>query len=275
MNKPVNPATHEPLQPDDARDAIPPGNHPSELAARMGFGPLSPLATDVWHGQSKPCVTCGQLVRRDATECEHCGQNLSPEMIEKMRAHAGPWYVLEHLRPFPGVNLDRIIRQIRRGLITETSIVRGPSTDYQWRYAVETPGLCRYFNRCWNCYNGVKPVDTYCQACLKYLSLDKPQPATNGAQPDTISTMNKPVPPDRDNVDDLYMLRHALNQVPILRHDPTDAPPQIAGLRVIWIATVIVIAVIAALIWLTQLRAEQTNPLTTSTPGIVAPVAGQ
>ena len=99
-----------------------------EIAARRGIGPLSPQGTQVWHGFAEPCVSCGQLVKRGASECDQCGQDLSPAMLEKMRIHAGPWYVLEHVRPFPGVSLERIIRQIRRGLITGTSIVRGPGT---------------------------------------------------------------------------------------------------------------------------------------------------
>jgi len=98
-------------------------------------------------------------------------------MLEKMRAHAGPWYVLEHVRPFPGVSVERVIRQIRRGLITETSIVRGPATDHQWRFAVEAPGLCRYFGKCWNCHEEVSPSDTYCQHCLSFLSFEKPKSA--------------------------------------------------------------------------------------------------
>ena len=98
-------------------------------------------------------------------------------MVERMRAHAGPWYVLEHVRPFPGINLERVIRQLRRGLITETSIVRGPSTDYQWRFAVETPGLCRYFGRCWSCHEEVSPTDTYCRSCLTSLLFEQPRPA--------------------------------------------------------------------------------------------------
>ncbi len=169
----------------DAEFDLPAGDHPLEIAARRGIGPLSAAGQESWHGGSTPCVSCGQLVRRGVTQCEHCGQDLRDEMIEKMRAHAGPWYVLEHLRPFPGVSLDRIIRQIRRGLITEVSIVRGPSTDYQWRFAVETPGLCRYFGKCWHCHHTVTLGDTYCPACLSYLSFEKPAaiPATKQPEP--------------------------------------------------------------------------------------------
>jgi len=180
----------QPLQPDMASESaanlgdssiftdLPPGDHALEVAARRGFGPLSAQADQFWHGNARPCVTCGQLVLRDADACDSCGQELDEDMLEKMRAHAGPWFVLEHVRPFPGVNLDRIIRQISRGLITETSIVRGPSTDYQWRFAVETPGLCRYFGKCWNCHERTMPSDTYCRHCLSSLSFEKPRTVT-------------------------------------------------------------------------------------------------
>ncbi len=177
MDERESSATRESTDRPEPITDLPPGNHPLEVGARRGIGPLSPSGGEVWHGNAHPCVSCGQLVLRDNLECEHCGQDLSPEMIEKMRMHAGPWYVLEHVRPFPGVSLERILRQIRRGLITETSILRGPSTDHQWRFAVESPGLCRYFGRCWSCHEKVSPSDTYCQHCLSYLSFERPRPA--------------------------------------------------------------------------------------------------
>ena len=174
-------------------DDLPPGNHALEVAARRGFGPLSPVARRVWHGESVPCVTCGQLVPRGADQCDHCSQDLREEMVQKMRAHAGPWFVLEHLRPFPGVSLDRIVRQIRRGLITETSIVRGPATDFQWRFAVETPGLCRYFGRCWHCHHEVGPGDAYCPSCLSHLAFENPRPAEQGApRSEVVPAPNRP-----------------------------------------------------------------------------------
>ncbi len=163
-----------PPEPAEA-EGLPPGNHPLEVAARRGIGPLSPLGQEVWHGQARPCVTCGQVLPRSATQCDYCEQDLTEGMLEKMRAFAGPWFVLEHVRPFPGVSLERIIRQIRRGVITESSIVRGPSTDFQWRFAVETPGLCRYFGRCWRCYERVSPSDTFCPKCIAHLSFEQPR----------------------------------------------------------------------------------------------------
>ena len=113
MDKPE--ASTAPEQPvnADPESELPPGDHPLEIAARRGIGPLSPQAEEVWHGNAKPCVSCGLLVLRDQRECDQCGQDLGDDMLAKMRAHAGPWYVLEHLHPFPGVSLERVIRQIR------------------------------------------------------------------------------------------------------------------------------------------------------------------
>jgi len=97
-------------------------------------------------------------------------------MLEKMKAHAGPWYVLEHLRPFPGINLETVVKQIHRGLITETSIVRGPATHHQWRFALETPGLCRYFGKCWHCFSPIGQAETHCQQCGEYLTFEPQKP---------------------------------------------------------------------------------------------------
>ncbi len=149
-----------------AEDELPPGNHALEVAARRGIGPLSPLGRHVWHGETRPCPSCGQLVCRDDDTCQDCGQELDEEMLDRMRACAGPWYVLEHVRPFPGVRFERLVRQIQRGVLTETSIVRGPTTDHQWQFAVETAGLARYFGRCWECYGEVTLEDLVCQTCL-------------------------------------------------------------------------------------------------------------
>ncbi len=177
MEKPEASSAANQPETDDPNGELPPGDHPLEIAARRGIGPLSPQAQEVWHGNARPCVSCGLLVLRDQRECDHCGQDLSDEMLAKMRVHAGPWYVLEHLRPFPGVSLERIIRQVRRGVLTETSIIRGPATDFQWRFAGETPGVCRYFGKCWSCHRPVTGSDSYCPACLVYLGHDAPEPA--------------------------------------------------------------------------------------------------
>lgn len=272
------PATlnHQTDNPPPEMPELPPGDHPLEIAARKGLGPLSPLGGTVWHGDSVPCVTCGQLVQRSATDCDECGQDLSEEMLARMKAHAGPWYVLEHVRPFPGVSLDLIVRQIRRGLITETSIVRGPATDFQWRYAVETPGLCRYFNRCWHCHSVVTQTDTYCQGCLSSLASETraepkigaaggaavgarvggtPVTATGGGASGTLAAQparaaGSGLPSSR-----LGELSAALTAADLPPgEDVWDAAPRVAGLSATWIAVLLVVLMILALWIVTTLR---------------------
>lgn len=300
MHEPLKTAAPDNLAGPGPDDELPPGDHALEVAARNGFGPLSPAAKRVWHGDAVPCVTCGQLVHREDVHCDHCGQDLSEEMVEKMRAHSGPWYVLEHLRPFPGVALDRIVRQIRRGLITETSIVRGPSTDYQWRFAVETPGLCRYFGRCWHCHHEVGPADSYCQGCLSHLSFEKirpisePRPPAPGRESERGAEATRPAsarvplaagppvgnsPPQRSAApvpepgSELARLANVVNRLETIPDANSDVPPRIGTIAATWIAVAILILAIIGVVWMANLRSPSAPPSAPTTTGLVSPAS--
>jgi len=285
---------------------VPAGNHALEVAARRGFGPLSPLARSQWHGQSVPCVSCGQLVPRGDDHCGECGQDLSESMLERMKVHAGPWFVLEHVRPFPGVSLERIIRQIRRGLLTETSIVRGPATDFQWRFAVETPGLCRYFSRCWHCHHQVSLSDTHCHACLSRLSFDvtswiEPKPARTSEPKAAVVT---PAPQDRTpavvrpavamgpgtmfprpspslstemptpstGTNDWKELVAAVRQAEPPADSQWEPHAPVDSIRATWVAVVVMAIVVVGLFIAVQMR-ETTTPVAPppAAPSVVAP----
>jgi hypothetical protein len=114
-------------------------------------------------------------------------------MLWTMQKHSGPWYVLEHVRPFPGVKIERLIRQIQRGVLTATTIVRGPTTFGQWRYAAETPGLSKYLGLCWRCQAAVTEEDTICRACR--VKLDGITDVFfDAARPESDRPENGPVP---------------------------------------------------------------------------------
>jgi len=298
VEQPLKTAAPDNLAGPGPDDDLPPGDHALEVAARHGFGPLSPIVKRVWHGDAIPCVTCGQLVRREEDHCDHCGQDLSEEMVEKMRAHSGPWYVLEHLRPFPGVALDRIVRQIRRGLITETSIVRGPSTDYQWRFAVETPGLCRYFGKCWHCHHEVGPADSYCQGCLSHLSFEKIRPISElrpipeprggmksvevGARAETarVPLAASPpmghLPPPRSAApilepgSELAKLANVVHRLETVPSADSDSASRIGTLAATWIAVAILVLAVIGVVWMTSLRSPNARP-SAPTTGVVSP----
>lgn len=160
------------------------GEHPLSAAARAGYGPLSERGKESWHGNSTPCASCGQLKMREAGPCPHCAQDLGQAMLEKMAKHSGPWFVYDSARPFPGVSLERMASLARRGALQRASIVRGPTTYYQWRFASETPLISRYLGRCWNCQHKVGDAEEHCQECNVPLDghyrrdqlLEQPQP---------------------------------------------------------------------------------------------------
>ncbi len=246
-----------------------PGNSAVEIAARRGFGPLSVKGQSVWHGDSLPCVSCGQLVARDATGCGACGEDLSDDMLQKMRQSAGPWFVLEHVRPFPGVTLDRLVRQVRRGVLTRTTIVRGPTTFHQWRYAGETPGLSKHLGVCWNCQTGVGATDAACLSCG--VSLDEGVP---GEGVESIGVVKSPADSSMDRVsgvvvagagsdpsvgiargDGLDELRAAVSNVGRLqRGGHADVEQRVAGVPVGWIVAAIMVAVVATLFAIVNMR---------------------
>jgi hypothetical protein len=207
-----------------------------ELGARRGIGPLSSRGEFVWHGGARPCVSCGQLITRTAGRCDHCGQLLSGNMLHRMRQHSGPWYVLEHVRPFPGVSKERLILQIRRGLLSQTTIIRGPSTHHQWRFAGETPGLSKYLGVCWACQAEVHEDDPTCPVCRANLDSDGEEVLIEG---------DETLRPPAHELDELKVaIRSAAAQ-------SRTAPPRAPGthLPARWIvAAMIVLAM--AVVWL-------------------------
>lgn len=232
-----------------------------ERAAQRGIGPLSPLGMKAWHGETSPCVSCGELVHRAQMHCPHCGQDLSLAMITKMQAHSGPWYVLEHVRPFPGVTLERLIRQARRGILAKTTIVRGPTTYHQWRFAAETPGLSKYLGVCWNCQGRVTPESTYCGACDVHLD------RVPGEMPEPTPIQRAPV------ASDLAQLHQALRAAPLpggpLAEEPSRFP-------VVAAIVAIVVVSVAALIVVVNIREKSRSappaaPAATSSPAEPSP----
>ncbi len=216
----------------------------AEEGARRGIGPLSPLAEKVWHGEARPCVSCGQLIRRTAARCEHCGQLLSGDMLQKMRQHSGPWYVLEHIRPFPGVSKKRLLIQIKRGVLTQTTIVRGPSTHHQWRFAAETPGLSKYLGVCWACQATVHADDTTCPVCRNNLDSDGEEVLIEGDE--TLSQ------PERE----FNQLKEAV-RFTTPRRRGLDEPARIGRIPAWWLVAALVIVLMAVVYLVARWRTDR------------------
>jgi len=255
-------AQNETTATTDATERFPPGNSAVEVAARKGFGPLSPLINTAWHGDARPCVSCGQLVRRSATRCGECGEDLSPEKLTRMRDFAGPWFVHEHVRPFPGVTCERLVRQIRRGVLTRMTIVRGPNTEFQWRFAGETPGLCKYLGVCWNCQARVNLNHDRCPACGTGLGELTDEVGVTTATPFS----GRPV----QDAARLRELRQAVQTVPRPATLEPDAP-RVGRIRASWIVVAIMVVLIAILVLVVNWRDTTLQARSASPPASVTP----
>lgn len=229
------------LPTEPSRDTMPPGNSAVEIAARKGFGPLSPLVEASWHGDSRPCPSCGQLVRRSANLCPSCGEDLSDNMAERMRAFAGPWYVLDHVRPFPGVTYERFVRQIRRGVLTETTVVRGPTTDHQWRFAAEVPGLSKHLGVCWKCQGRVIPREMTCSSCG--VDLGELTDHSTGSRSNGDGEM-RPVEPPESEPPALKELRTVVEAMPRSAASNMQLPRS-GSRKAPWVVAAVLIAVVA------------------------------
>ncbi|MCP4248030.1 MAG: hypothetical protein GY778_13365 [bacterium] len=263
--KPANPPAAG--LPDHLR---PTGLSAVELAAKRGIGPLSPVGQRVWHGNARPCVSCGQLVERRAGVCEHCGQELNPDVLAKMGRHSGPWYVLEHVRPFPGVSLERLIRQVRRGVLTPTTVVRGPTTFHQWRFAAETPVLSKYLGCCWACQSNVVESDIACIECGRNLNgpfgddgeavVDRTGDTDEAVEAQSAAFVGAGAAAGAATVaghaDELAKLRAAVTTLPAAgRMQTVSAPATVGRVRVSWIVAALLVLIVAAVLVMVQIRA--------------------
>lgn len=259
------------LPTEPSQDSLPPGNSAVEIAARKGFGPLSSLVEAAWHGDSRPCASCGQLVRRSADVCASCGEDLSADMAERMRAFAGPWYVLDHVRPFPGVTCERFVRQIRRGVLTETTVVRGPTTDHQWRFAAEAPGLSKYLGLCWKCQGRVIPQETKCSSCG--VGLGDLTDHSTGARPNRDAAMQPDEAPEMESpaLKDLRTVVEAMPKTAALDMQI----PGTGSKKLPWIMASVLIGVIAViLVVITGGGARETQTTGIETPSSLSSLAG-
>jgi hypothetical protein len=199
---------------------------------------------------------------RTAELCGQCGQELSGEMLAKMRQHSGPWYVLEHVRPFPGVSLERLVRQIRRGVLTRTTVVRGPTTYHQWRFAAETPVLSKFLGCCWACQADVGQTDRVCAVCRADLDAGF---SADGAPAIAAAEESRP--------DELEELSAALSVVPTAaRSRAAGRPATLGKVRVSWIVAVLFVLTVAAIFVVVRIRAGATASRGPSSPAAVRKV---
>ena len=170
-------------------------------------------------GPQAPCVYCGQVIDRTADRCPHCRTSYSFAVRKASREVVGDWFYLDPRNPSGrGVSFETLIKMIEKGRIKRDSVVRGPTTHYDWMYAAEAPRLAKYLGLCPHCFAEAKPEDTYCNQCQLNMN-ERPADARPGATPDEI----------RDPVHKAaYQMEERLADAARAEHE-TAAPPRPAS----------------------------------------------
>jgi RNA polymerase subunit RPABC4/transcription elongation factor Spt4 len=111
------------------------------------------------------CPYCGR-VSVHAKRCPYCGGYFDPLSRQATQNAMGPWFIRDEAHPFrPGCSFETIKDMVRRGRITPTTLVRGPTTRQFWNLAGRTPSVANLMGLCHNCRREVNPDDASCRAC--------------------------------------------------------------------------------------------------------------
>ena len=135
------------------------------------------------------CPFCG-VIRADAQQpCPRCTMEDTGATRGATRQRIGPWFVLQARNPSaPGMKFATLLQLVRKGHVTPRSIVRGPTSQQLWTFAVKLRGLSREFGLCCHCGENVEPNALTCGQCG--YSQDLP------ANPDTLFEPAEVTPPD-------------------------------------------------------------------------------
>lgn len=111
------------------------------------------------------CPYCGHL-QSGAEECEQCKGLFEPLSRQATQNSMGPWQLRDAAKPFaPGFSFDVLKMMVARGRITSASIIRGPTTNQFWSFAIDVPGVAVLLGRCHSCRGSVSAEEYMCRAC--------------------------------------------------------------------------------------------------------------
>ncbi|MEM7228256.1 MAG: hypothetical protein AAF432_05495 [Planctomycetota bacterium] len=111
------------------------------------------------------CPYCGDT-QGASDRCRACGGLFEPLSRQATHNAMGPWFLRDPEQPFrPGCSYDTLLMLVDRGVVTKTTIVRGPTTKQFWTVARRVPGLAHRLGCCHECSTPVDPTDHGCHAC--------------------------------------------------------------------------------------------------------------
>ncbi len=119
---------------------------------------------------SKPklilCPYCGNTQTAPADRCGACGGHFDELSLKATQQHMGPWYIRDSHNPYrPGCTYEVLLKQVQRGKITPTTILRGPTTRQFWSVARNVPGVAHLLGYCHACGAHVEHGANNCPQC--------------------------------------------------------------------------------------------------------------
>jgi len=112
------------------------------------------------------CPYCGNTQSEPEDRCAACGGFFDNLSLKVTQQHMGPWFVRDRHHPFrPGCSYEVLKKQIERGKVKPTTIIRGPTTRQFWSVARNVPGVAHLLGYCHGCGGHVDPDADRCSHC--------------------------------------------------------------------------------------------------------------
>jgi hypothetical protein len=111
------------------------------------------------------CPYCG-LTQAPGERCQDCGGLFDTLSRKATQIAMGPWYIRDKSLPFrPGCSYEVLLKQIRNGKITRSTVIRGPTTRQFWSVARNVPGVAHLLGYCHRCGRHVAATAAQCPHC--------------------------------------------------------------------------------------------------------------
>jgi len=112
------------------------------------------------------CPYCGNTQADPKDRCAACGGFFDNLSLKVTQQHMGPWFIRDRHHPFrPGCSYEVLRKQIERGKVKPTTILRGPTTRQFWSVARNVPGVAHLMGYCHECGGHVDRDAEQCPHC--------------------------------------------------------------------------------------------------------------
>jgi hypothetical protein len=111
------------------------------------------------------CPYCG-TISANPKRCDRCSGHFDPLSRQATQNAMGPWFIRDVANPSrPGCSFETLRDMIKRGKVTQETILKGPTTRQFWNFAARTPSVANLLGLCHNCHSEVSPEAYSCGAC--------------------------------------------------------------------------------------------------------------